>query len=322
MISGRYLVRRLLQAAVAVAGIVLVTFGLIHLAPGDAVDALAPGGADEEYYASLRSLLDLDEPLSQQLLTYTVNVFRGELGRSFVQARPVTEVIGERLWPTLLLMGTSLVLSSFVGVALAALAARKPFGRFDLGVSTVALIGYAVPAFWLGQVAILTVALRTGWFPLQGLTDARAQYTGWAHTLDVIHHLALPALVLAVSEVALITRVARTGLLQELGRDYVRTARAKGAPESRVLIRHALPNALLPVVTIVGSRIGFLFSGAVLVETVFGWPGLGRLLPTAAEQRDHPILLGMVLLVTFSVVVANLLTDFVYAYIDPRIRYR
>ena len=319
--SGRYVVRRLFQAAVAVVGIVLLTFGLLHLAPGDAVDALAGEGGDPEYYAYLRSLLKLDEPMPQQLLTYAGNVLRGEMGRSFVQARPVTEIIGERLWPTLLLMGTSLVLSSFGGIALAALAARKPFGRFDLGVSTMALIGYAVPAFWLGQVAILTVALRTGWFPLQGLTDARAQYTGWAHTFDILRHLALPALVLAVSEVALITRVARTGLLQELGRDYVRTARAKGAPESRVLTRHALPNALLPVVTIIGSRVGFLFSGAVVIETVFSWPGLGSLIVASSQTSDRPVLLGLVLLVAFSVVAANLVTDLVYGWIDPRIRY-
>jgi len=184
-----------------------------------------------------------------------------------------------------------------------------------------ALVGYAVPAFWLGQIAILTVALRTGWFPLQGLTDARAQYTGWAHVVDVLHHLVLPALVLAISEVALITRVARTGLLQELGRDYVRTARAKGAPEPTVLTRHALPNALLPVVTIIGSRVGFLFSGAVVIETVFSWPGLGSLIVASSQTNDRPVLLGLVLLVSFSVVAANLVTDLVYGWIDPRIRY-
>jgi peptide/nickel transport system permease protein len=188
--------------------------------------------------------------------------------------------------------------------------------------STIALVGYALPVFWLAQLAMLTIAFKTGWFPIQGMTTARASYTGLAHWGDVARHLVLPAGVLAASEVALVSRIARTGILNEMGRDYVRTAQAKGLSESRALVRHALRNALLPVVTVVGSRIGFLFSGAVLVETVFGWPGLGRLVLSAAQTRDHPVLLGMVLLVAFSLVVANLVTDLVYARVDPRIRYR
>ena len=176
--------------------------------------------------------------------------------------------------------------------------------------------------FWLAQLAMLTIAFRTGWFPIQGMTTARASYTGLAHIADVARHLALPCLVLAASEVALVSRIARTGILAEMGQDYVRAAKAKGLSPSGALVHHALGNALLPVVTVVGSRIGFLFSGAVLVETVFGWPGLGRLVLSAAQTRDHPVLLGMVLLVAFSLVLSNLLTELIYARVDPRIRYR
>jgi peptide/nickel transport system permease protein len=306
----------------ALAGILVVTFVLIHVAPGDPVTAVAGGHGDDAYFAFMREKFGLDRPLVEQFAIYTANVLTGDLGVSFTQGQPVAALIAERMPSTLLLMGTALVLSTLGGVGLGILAARRPYGPFDLGLSTVALVGYALPVFWLAQLAVLLVAFKTGWFPIQGMTDARAGHTGLAHLLDVAHHLVLPALVLAVSEVALITRVTRTGLLQERGRDYVRTAKAKGLSAGGSLLRHALPNALLPVITVIGTRIGFLFSGAVLVETVFAWPGLGRLLLVAAETRDHPVLLGMVLLVALSVVVANLVTDFVYAWIDPRIRYR
>jgi peptide/nickel transport system permease protein len=320
-VNARYFVRRLLQIVPTIFGIVVVTFVVIQLAPGDPVDAVASGNGDEGYYEFMRAKFGLDRPVPEQFVTYVGNVFQGDLGVSFAQGRSVTDLIAERLPSTLLLMGTALVVSTAGGVVLGAIAARRPFGPLDVSITTTALVGYALPVFWLAQLALLFVAYRTGWFPIQGMTDPRSAQTGWAHLVDVAHHMALPALVLALSEVALIARVTRSGLLQERAREYVRTAAAKGLSTTGTLVRHALPNALLPVVTIVGARIGFLFSGAVLVETVFGWPGLGRLLLTAAEQRDHPVLLGMVLLVAFSVVVANLLTDFVYAYIDPRIRY-
>jgi len=249
-------------------------------------------------------------------------VFRGDLGVSFAQGQKVSTLIRDRIPATLLLTGTALVASSVGGMVLGLLAARRPLGLTDLAVSTAALVGYALPVFWLAQLALLSLAFRAGWFPIQGMTDARADYTGWAHVFDVVRHLTLPALVLAVSEVALVARVARTGLIQQQTTDYVRTANAKGLSPRGSLLHHALPNAMLPVVTVIGARVGGLLSGAVLVESVFGWPGLGLLLVRAAETRDHPVLLGLVLLVAFSVLVVNLVTDLVYAWIDPRIRYR
>jgi peptide/nickel transport system permease protein len=321
-VNRRYVARRLLQVLPAVASILLVTFLVVHAAPGDPVVAVAGESGNPEYYAFMREKFGLDRSLPAQFLTYSGNVLRGDLGVSFTQGQKVSDLIRERVPATLLLMGTALAISTLGGIALGALAARRPFGPFDLAVSTTALIGYALPVFWLAQLAMLTIAFRTGWFPIQGMTTARASYTGLAHYGDVARHLALPSLVLAASEVALITRIARTGILAEMGTDYVRVAQAKGLSRSGALVHHALRNALLPVVTVVGTRIGFLFSGAVLVETVFGWPGLGRLVLSAAQTRDHPVLLGMVLLVAFSLVVANLLTDLLYARVDPRIRYR
>jgi peptide/nickel transport system permease protein len=306
----------------AVAAILVITFAVIHLAPGDPVDAVASGNGDAQYYAFMRHKFGLDKPVVEQFRVYVGNVLRGDLGVSFAQGDRVSSLIRKRLGPTLLLMGTALVASSVGGVVFGLIAARRPLGLLDLGVSTVALVAYALPVFWLAQIALLALAFRAGWFPIQGMTDARVVHTGLAHAVDVARHLVLPALVLAVSELALVARVARTGLIQQQGADYVRTARMKGLSEGGSLVRHALPNALLPVVTVIGTRVGTLFSGAVLVETVFGWPGLGGLLLSAAQNRDHPVMLGLVLLVAFSVVLANLLTDLTYAWIDPRIRYR
>ncbi len=320
--NRRYVVRRLLQVLPAVASILVVTFAVVHFAPGDPVAAVAGESGNQEYYDFMRAKFGLDRSLPEQFLTYSGNVFTGDLGRSFAQGEEVSSLIAERVPATLLLMATALAVSTLGGIALGALAARRPFGPFDLGVSTAALVGYALPVFWLAQLTMLTIAFRTGWFPIQGMTTARATYQGWAHIADVAHHMVLPALVLAASEVALITRIARTGILTEMDMDYVRVAQAKGLSRTGALLHHALRNALLPVVTVVGTRVGFLFSGAVLVETVFGWPGLGQLTLTAAQSSDRPVVLGMVLLVAFALVLANLLTDLVYARVDPRIRYR
>ncbi|MGQ0520237.1 MAG: ABC transporter permease [Actinomycetota bacterium] len=319
--SPRYALRRLAQVLLAVAGIITITFFVVHAAPGDPVVALAGEGADEQYVETLRAKFGLDRPLPQQYLAYAGNVLRGDLGRSLIGGRPVSEVIGERLSATLLLLVTAIFISTTVGLVLGVMVARRPFGLLDTAVTTTCLVGYATPVFWLAQVAVLLLGFRAGLFPVQGMTDARELYTGFDHIRDVAHHLVLPAGVLAFSELALVARLTRTSLIQELGKDYVRVARSVGVSRGRVLRVHALRNALLPVVTIVGTRVGTVFSGAVLVESVFAWPGLGQLLISSTRSRDYPVLLGLVLLASFGVVLANLVTDFAYSRIDPRIRY-
>lgn len=319
--TARYALRRLGQVLLAVAGIITVTFFLVHLAPGDPVVALAGEGADPAYVASLRGKFGLDRPLPQQYVSFAANVLQGDLGRSLVRGQPVSKVIGDQLPATLLLLVTAVVVSTVVGIGLGVVSASRPFGPLDLGVTTTCLVGYATPVFWLAQLAVLLLGFRAGLFPVQGMTDAREVYTGWAHVKDVAHHLVLPASVLAFSEVALVARLTRSSLIKELGKDYVRTARATGLRKRRVLLVHALRNALLPVVTVVGSRFGSVVSGAVLVETVFAWPGLGQLLVSSTRSRDYPVLLGLVLLASFAVVLANLVTDLAYGRIDPRIRY-
>jgi peptide/nickel transport system permease protein len=217
-------------------------------------------------------------------------------------------------------MATALTLSTVAGVALGVLAARRRDGSVDFVVRTGGLLAHAAPSFWLAQIAAVTLALGTGLFPIQGLSDALHPWTGARYVLDVLHHLALPALVLAAGELALTTRLTRAGVLEGLAADYARTARAKGLPESAV-VRHALRNAMLPLATVIGGRVGMIVSGAVLVETVFAWPGLGQLMLSSIQTRDIPVLLGMFLLVSTAVIVANLLTDLAYAWLDPRVRY-
>ncbi|MDQ3611840.1 MAG: ABC transporter permease [Actinomycetota bacterium] len=320
--TRRYVLRRLAQVVPTTAAILVLGFLLIHLAPGDPVLALAGQNGDAEYYAFVREKFGLDESLPRQLATYVGNVVRGDLGTSYVQGRPVSQVIGERLPATLLLTSTALLVSTAVGIGVGVFAATRRRRWPDVTVSLTTLTLYAAPVFLLGQLAILLLALRLGWFPVQGMTDADGPATGIGHVLDVAHHLALPALALASQEIAAVARLSRIGLLDELARDHIRTARAKGVSERAVVLRHALRRALLPVVTVLGGRVGHLVAGAIVVEVVFGWPGLGRLLVTAMQNRDAPIVLGVFLLVAVTVVVANLLTDLVYAFLDPRVRYR
>lgn len=318
----RYLAWRLAQVVPTCAGILLVGFLLIHLAPGDPVLALAGQNGDAEYYAFMRAKFGLDQPLPTQLAVYAGNVVTGDFGDSYVQGRPAMDAILERLPATVLLTGTAVVLSTVGGVAFGILAASRPQAVRDVAVSTVSLGLYAAPVFWVGQLAVLTLALGLGAFPIQGMTSARNPATGWALVLDIAEHLVLPAMVLAAAELAAIARLARAGLVEELGRDHIRTARAKGVPEHSVLLRHGLRRALVPVVTVIGGRVGHLVSGAIVVEVVFGWPGIGQLLLSSMQNRDAPIVLGVFVLVALTVVAANLVTDLVYAVIDPRIRYR
>jgi len=318
--APHYLLRRLAQVVPAVAGILLVAFVAVHTAPGDPVLALAGEHGDAAYYAFIRAKFGLDRPLPEQLLVYVTRVMSGDLGLSFVHGRPVAMVIGERLPATLLLIGAALALSTPIGVLLGVLAARRAGRPEDLALRAGALLAHAMPSFWLAQMAAIALALGTGWFPVQGLTDARRALSGWRYALDVMHHLVLPALVLATGELALTTRLTRTGVLEGLATDYARTARAKGLPE-RGVVRHALRNALLPLVTVIGSRVGLVVTGAVLVETVFAWPGLGQLLLSSIQTRDVPVLLGLFLLSSMTVIVASLATDVAYAWLDPRIRY-
>ena len=318
--SASFLIRRVLGIIPALASVLVITFIIVHAIPGDPAQQLAGEGADPARVAQVRHQYGFDQPLPVQFVDYFGTILHGNLGVSTTYGLPVTTVIQQRVGPTLLLTGSALAVSTVFALVLGILSARRPFGRLDATINGVSLIAYAIPAFWLAQIAMLILALRLKVFPLGGYSDARHMYTGFQLVIDVAYHLVLPACVLAASELALLTRVTRTGLLREMGQDYIRTARAKGASERDLLVRHALRNAMLPVVTVIGSRIGTLLSGAVVIEAAFGWPGLGSVLVAAADNSDREMMLGLVLVVAAGVLVANLVTDLLYGWIDPRVR--
>ena len=315
----RYVVRRLLGTIPTLASVLVLTFLLVHASGADPSLELAGDGATPERVQEIRHQMGYDRPLGRQFVDYISDLAHGDLGMVDSLGSPVSDVIASRIGPTLLLSGTALVISTLLGLFLGRVAARRPLGVTDLTINTGSLLAYAVPAFWLGQLAIIVFAVHLGWFPLSGYVDSRNPPVGLDRWADIGYHLILPALVLAASEIALITRITRSGLVQELGQDYVLTARAKGVPENVVVSHHAMRNALLPVVTVIGARIGFLLSGAVVVETVFGWPGLGSALRSAGAG-DSDLVVGVVLLIAGGVIITNVLIDLVYVWIDPRAR--
>jgi len=320
----QYVLRRLLQAVPVILAIVVCNFLLVHLAPGDAALVLAgeAGSATPEYMAQLRAKFQLDRPLAVQLLAYVKSVLMLDLGYSFRHDRPVIELILSRFGPTLLLMTTSLVVSVGVGVVLGALGASALNSWRDNLISVFALVSYATPLFWLGLMLIVVFALQLGWFPTSGMESIGAFHEGWRRVRDVAWHLALPAATLSLFFVALYTRLMRASLLEQRGLEYVTAARAKGLSERRVLLRHVLRNAILPVVTMAGVQAGNLVGGSVIVETVFGWPGLGLLAFQSLFARDLNLLLGIFLLCACTVVLINLVVDLLYTVVDPRIEAR
>lgn len=318
----RYAGGRLLQAVPLLLGVVVVNFLLIALAPGDPVATLlGEYPAPPEYVARLRQEFGLDRPIPVRLALYAWNVARGNLGFSFAYRLPVATLVAERLGNTFLLMATAIALAALVGVALGVAAARRPGSLLDAASTGVSLAGYSIPDFWLAQLLVLLFAVALGWLPAQGIRSVREEYTGLAAALDVGRHLILPALALSFRYMALIARLTRASMLEAMSQDFILAARARGLPERLVLVQHGLRNAALPVVTVIGYNLAFVLAGSALVETVFGWPGVGRLLYDAILQRDTPVLLGILLMVSATVVAVNLAVDLLYAVLDPRVRY-
>lgn len=317
----RFALRRLAQAAIAVVLIAVVNFLILHLAPGDAVDVLAgeAGAADPGYVAALRERFGLDQPLPVQLGHYLLNLAQLNLGYSFRQNMPVLEAIMLRVPATLLLMITSLGIAFLGGVVFGATAARKVNSLTDNVISVLALLAYATPLFWLGLMLLIVFTLKLHLLPSNGIVTPGADQTFPKQLLDVVRHLILPATTLSLFYMATYTRLMRASMLEVLGMDYVRAARAKGISNRRVVYRHVLRNAVLPMVTMLGVQVGSLLGGAVVVEVVFGWPGLGRLAFTSIFQRDFNLLLGILLLSSCLVIMTNLVVDMLCARLDPRI---
>lgn len=320
----RFLVRRLLQGAALLVAIAVLDFLLLHAAPGDAADAIAgeAGTADAGYVAELRRSLGLDRPLHVQLGLYLWRLAQGDFGHSFRYNQSVASLILERLPATLLLMGASIGIAVVGGIVLGALSARHVDSWLDRGIMLVGLFFYATPLFWFGLMAIILFSVHLGWLPPGGIYDVARPSTGIGHALDVARHLVLPAFTQSCFFLAIYIRLVRTAMLEAYSADYVRTARAKGLTEARVAFRHVLRNALVPLVTMVGLNLGTMLGGAVLVETVFSWPGIGRLMYDAVFQRDVNLLLSILVLGSVVVIVANLLVDLLYAWLTPTVELR
>lgn len=320
----RYVVRRLALAIPTILTIIVLNFALVHLAPGDAADVLAgeAGSATPQYMAQLRQKFGLDQPLQVQLVVYLKQVLSLDLGYSFRHGMSVSELIATRLGPTLLLMLTVLVLSVGLGVLLGAIAARNLNRWRDNVISILAVLAYATPVFWAGLMLIVVFSVKLGWFPVSGMEEVAAFNEGWARAVDIAHHLVLPAITLTLFYLALYTRLTRASMLDQYAMDYVVTARAKGLTERQIAWRHVLRNAVLPVLTMAGVQIGALLGGAVVVETVFAWPGLGFLAYESLFARDINLLLGIFFISGCLVVAVNLAVDLLYSLLDPRIELR
>lgn len=322
--TARALRRNAVQAIPTLAGIIVLNFLLLQLAPGDAADVLAAesGFATEETMQALRERLGLDLSILAQLWHYLADLARFDLGYSYRYGLPVADVIWQRLPGTLLLMTVSLALAVVIGIAVGAVMATLAGRLPDRVLSVLSLLFYSVPGFWIGLMLIIVFSVWLGWLPSGGSGSIAAGLEGWAAVGDRARHMILPATSLALFYVAIYARLTRASMLEVRGQDYVRTALAKGLSPTTVAVRHILRNALIPVTTMAGLHVGNMLGGAVVIETIYSWPGLGRLAYEAVMGRDFTVLLGILLLSSILVIVANLVVDLLHAWLDPRIGVR
>ncbi len=321
-----FIASRLFKAVLVMLAIAALNFVLIHLAPGDPASVLAgeAGATDPKYVDMLRAQFGLDQPLWKQLLIYLSEIIRFDIGFSYRSQVPVIDLILERLPATLLLMGSSFVVSLFLGVGFGGLAAAARFFErsrwLDSLITSFALVLYATPLFWLALMMVIVFSVQLDWLPAFGMESVGAGLKGMDRVADIARHLVLPTMALAMFFMSVYVRLTRAAMMEVMLQDHVRTAFAKGLRPGEVLRRHVLRNALLPIVTFAGLQLGQVAGGAVLIETVFAWPGIGRLMFDALLQRDYQLLLGVFLITSATVILFNLVTDLAYRFVDPRIR--
>ncbi len=316
-----YIVNRLLMAIPLILGITLITFSFINVAPGDPVEAMID--PEEEMSAAnlelLKEQMGLNKPIHVRYVIWLGQLARGNFGYSYQTGEPVLRRIAVRLPATLELMGFALVASSVLGISLGVLAALKQYTIWDYVLTLFALLSISIPSFFLALLALYVFALKLEWFPTFGMRSVA--FDAPPPLWDNLHHLVLPGVILSLDLTAGLTRYMRSGMLEVLSQEYVTTARAKGLKETRVVIGHALRNALLPVITIVTLRLPILFGGTVIIETMFQWPGMGRMAIQAISKRDYPVLMGLTFIAAVLVLFSNLVADILYAVADPRIRH-
>ena len=323
---GRYIIKRLLQAIPLLLGIATITFFIVHLAPGDPMDMfLEPSlhrQMDAEAIELIRQKYGLDKPIHIQYIKWLGNLAKGDFGESFRYRRPVSSLIRERVPYTLQLAGLALLFDALIGIALGILSAVKQYSLVDKSVTLGSLIIYSIPGFWLALMLVLLFSVNLGWFPTSQTRSLDYELLSWSgKILDRLWHLALPVFVLGVASAAGTARFMRNRLLEVLSEDYVFAARARGLKERTVIFKHALRNAMIPIITIYGLALPFLLGGAVLIEKVFAWPGMGLLAVEAVSGRDYPVILATSMIAATLVILGNLLADVAYVLVDPRVSY-
>lgn len=316
----KYILKRILQMIPTILAIIVFNFVLIQMG-GDPAYILAGEEATPEFLEVVRERYGLNKPVHVQLFLYLSNVIRGDLGRSWRWSVPVIQIIGERLPNTLILVLSSQILAITIGVMLGVYAARSYPSKRETALSGISLIMYSIPLFWFGLLLLIIFGVYLRWFPLGGIMDIIEKKTGVEYVLDRLRHLVLPVATMTISWlIPMYQRITASSVIEVMKEDYITTARAKGLSEGGVFVKHALRNALLPTVTVAGMFLGSMFSGAILTETIFSYPGVGRLVIEATFNRDFPVLMGIFIMVSVAVVFASLITDIVYAILDPRIR--
>ncbi len=313
---GKYVARRVLQMIPVILAIICICFMIIHLAPGDPATILAGETATDEYIAELSAQFGLDQPMWKQLLIYMKNVFQGNLGESFADKIPVTTMLAERMKVTLMLVLPSEILAIAIGTLLGLTAAKRENRLQDHLISNLSIVLYCMPTFWLGMMLMLLFAVNLKWLPTSGMQSFNTTLSPF---LDTLRHMILPSVTLILVRIPTYLKLARSSIVEVAQEDFINTARAIGYSEHVVYRKHALRNALLPTVTQVGMSLSTLFSGALLTETVFSWPGMGRMVYDAIATRDYPVIMGGFLVSAVMVVIGSFITDIIYMYLDPRV---
>ncbi len=302
----RYFINRLLQAIPVLFGVIIITFILMYVIPGDPVVSMVGERYSEETIQRLREEMHLNDPVPIQFIRYVGNVLKGDFGKSFITGEPVTVIIMEKFPNTMMLAVVAMIFAVLIGVSLGMISSISPGSILDRGIMILALAGISAPVFWVGLILVLVVGVMLQWLPPTGFGG--------------IEYIILPALTLGLRSAAYLARLTRSTMLEVLSQDYIRTARSKGLPEWKVFLKHAFPNTLIPVITVIGTDFGSYLSGAVLTESIFGWPGMGRLALEAILKRDFPVIQGTVLFMAVMFVMVNVIVDLLYGVIDPRIR--
>ena len=312
----KYIIKRLVQAVPLLIGVSLIAFSIMHLAPGGplSVYTLNPSITAQDI-DKIKVILGLDQPIHIQYIKWAGGMFTGNWGTTFFGGRPVYDVIVERIPATFLLMGSAMSIAIIIGMCIGILGAFKRYSLFDYLATTGAMVALSFPTFWFGLMAIYIFSLKLGWFPSGGMFTLG----GEEDFLDLLRHLVLPTSVLALVLIAQWSRYTRSSFLEVIHQDYIRTARSKGIKGSKILFRHALPNAIAPLIALAGVQLPWLFSGALVAETIFGWPGMGRLFVDSLTMKEYPILMGMVMFTAIAVIIGNLIADIINAVLDPRI---